>query len=125
MTEAMMSATPDEMEETVRKAKLLVKNQINKELETIKEEQWKITQRKGDELIAAGVNRKSDLYPRASIHPRAYARWDRAYPGCWQDEHFFDEYLRDNPEADLRAYIKSKSNALSDKYFVVKKINNE
>lgn len=98
------------------KAELLVKKEIEKELITIKDEQFQITKRKAEELMVSGLNLDSDLWPRASIHPRAYYRWEMAYPHCWEDKQFFDEYLRDNPEADLRKYIKVNSNTKMSKY---------
>lgn len=98
------------------KVELLVKQQIKQELLTIREEQFQITKCKAEELMAAGMNLDSDFWPRASIHPRAYYRWEGAQPGCWEDKQFFDEYLRDNPEADLRKYIKDHSNTQLTKY---------
>lgn len=92
--------------DTHTKMELLVKKQIQEELKTIKQEQREITKRKAEELKLAGFNKKSGFWPRASIHPRAYYRWERAVPGCWEDKTFMDEYLRDNPEADLRKYMK-------------------
>lgn len=108
-----------EVDNNVRlKAELLVKKQIESELVTIREEQLQMTKRRAEDLIASGINTKSDLWPRACIHPRAYFRWLMAYPGCWEDKEFMDEYLRDNPEADLRKYIKSVSTLL-DKHSTI------
>lgn len=92
------------------RAEVAVKKQIQEELKTIKEEQWQITKRKAEDIKLSGLNKKGGFWPRASIHPRAYFRWERAYPGCWEDKRFMDEYLRDNPEADLQRYLKKIMN---------------
>jgi len=33
----------------------------------------------------------------ARIDARAYWRWERERPGCWQDKQWVDDFLRDNP----------------------------
>jgi len=32
------------------------------------------------------------------IPMRTFFRWNREYPGCWQNKQFVDEFYRDNPE---------------------------
>lgn len=39
-----------------------------------------------------------------SIPPIIYHRWHQAYPGCWKDKGFVDEFLYDNPQCLLPGY---------------------
>lgn len=32
------------------------------------------------------------------IPTNVYLRWEKQYPGCWQDKEFRREFFRDNPE---------------------------
>ena len=48
----------------------------------------------------------------ASIDPASYHYWHNREPGCWSDEQFVREYLRDVPEAR----VKNKSQKIQVGY---------
>jgi len=42
--------------------------------------------------------------PMGSLPPIIYHRWNHAYPGCWTDQQFKDEFFSDNPDLCYPGY---------------------
>lgn len=61
----------------------------------------------------------------ASIPPIIYMRWQLAYPGCWKDKGFMEEFLFDNPQCRLPGYKPRAKRLFFDMKHGNRKLNNQ
>lgn len=83
-------------------AESIVKKQIEEEQKTYMSRQVAVSKAAAKEVGTA--NHAIGQY-RGRVDSRTYARFEQAFPGCWHDPKFVDEYFKRNPEANIKNFL--------------------
>lgn len=74
--------------------------------------------------LAPGTTEQGLGQPMGSIPPIIFHRWNLAYPGCWSDKQFKDEFFHDNPDLRYPGYKPRPKRLFFDMKYGNMKLNN-